>query len=89
MGAFALTEPEVGSDARQVQTTARPDGPGWVLEGHKKWITFGQVADLLLVLARHGEQTLALLVEGDREGVECTPLRGMLGTRASGLAEKV
>jgi len=87
LGAFALTEPEVGSDARQVQTTARPDGQGWVLDGHKKWITFGQIADLVLVLARHGEQTLALLVEGDREGVERTPLRGMLGTRASGLAE--
>jgi len=87
LGAFALTEPEVGSDARSVQTTATPDGQGWVLNGHKKWITFGEVATLLLVLARHGEQTLALLVDGSAPGVQRTPIRGMLGTRASMLAE--
>lgn len=87
LGAFALTEPEVGSDARSVQTTATPDGQGWVLNGHKKWVTFGEVATLLLVLGRHGEQTLALLVDGSAPGVQRTPIRGMLGTRASMLAE--
>ena len=87
LGAFALTEPAVGSDARQVQTTAEPDGSGWILDGHKKWITSGETAGLFLVLARHGEETLAVLVEGDTEGLQRTPIRGMLGTRASMLAE--
>lgn len=86
LGAFALTEPAVGSDARRVETTATPDGDGWVLEGEKNWVTCGQVADLLLVLARHGEGAVALLVPTDLPGLVRTPLRGMLGTRAAMLA---
>src|SRR5262249_36753528 len=54
LGAFALTEPEAGSDASNVQTTAvpTPDGKGFVLNGTKKWITNGGIADVLTVMAR-------------------------------------
>lgn len=52
--AFALTEPEAGSDAANVQTTAveSPDGKGWYINGEKRWITNGGIADVLTVMAR-------------------------------------
>src|SRR5206468_8280688 len=54
LAAFALTEPEAGSDASNVQTTATPtpDGKAFVLNGTKRWITNGGIADVLTVLAR-------------------------------------
>ena len=54
LGAFALTEPEAGSDASNVQTTATPtsDGSAYVLNGGKRWITNGGIASVLTVIAR-------------------------------------
>ncbi|MFO0844395.1 MAG: acyl-CoA dehydrogenase family protein [Gemmataceae bacterium] len=54
LAAFALTEVEAGSDASNVQTTATPtpDGKGYVLNGTKRWITNGGIADVLTVMAR-------------------------------------
>src|SRR5205085_7120167 len=54
ISAFALTEPEAGSDAGNVQTTATPteDGRGYMLNGEKRWITNGGIAQVLTVMAR-------------------------------------
>ena len=54
LAAFALTEPEAGSDAANVQTTATPsaDGSHYVLNGEKRYITNGAIADVLTVMAR-------------------------------------
>lgn len=54
LAAFALTEPMAGSDASNVQTKAElsPDGNGYILNGEKRWITNGGVADVLTVMAR-------------------------------------
>src|SRR5205807_7008864 len=54
LAAFALTEPEAGSDASNVQTTATPtpDGRAYVLNGTKRWITNGSIAQVLTVVAR-------------------------------------
>ena len=91
LGAFCLSEPNAGSDAKSVETVARDDGDAWVLDGRKKWITFGQIAGLFLVLAQVGEQLdgkpTAFLVERDLPGVTVKPLSGITGTRASMLAE--
>jgi glutaryl-CoA dehydrogenase (non-decarboxylating) len=86
IGAFALTEPGVGSDAQSVETTATERGDGYVLNGQKKWITYGQIADLLLVFARCEGKPVAFLVERDRPGLTTEPIRGLLGARASMLA---
>ena len=55
IGSFALTEPDVGSDAASVRTTARRDGDSYVLNGTKRYITNADKADLFTVMARTGE----------------------------------
>jgi alkylation response protein AidB-like acyl-CoA dehydrogenase len=52
LGAFALSEPDAGSDASALRAQATRDGDDWVLEGTKAWVTSGSVADVILVLAR-------------------------------------
>lgn len=52
LGAFALTEPEAGSDAASLRTAAAPDGDGWVISGQKQWITNGSHAGTFLLFAR-------------------------------------
>jgi len=87
IGAFALTEPDVGSDAKSVQTQAELCGEEYVVTGKKKWITFGQIADVFLVFTTCGGKCTALLVERSTPGIEVRPIRGLLGLRASLLAE--
>ncbi len=55
IAAFALSEPEAGSDVASIATTARRDGGGWVLDGDKTWISNGGIADIYVVFARTGE----------------------------------
>lgn len=85
--AFALTEPEVGSDAKSIATEARADGDAYVLDGRKKWISFGLVADLFLVFARCDGQLAAFLVPASARGLSRRPTPGVMGTRATQLAE--
>ncbi len=87
VAAFALSEPDVGSDAAGVQTAAREDGSSYALSGQKKWISFGQIADLFLVFARCQGKMTAFLVERNTDGLSVEPITGLLGTRASMLAE--
>jgi len=87
IAAFALTEPEAGSDAREIRTEAVASGDDFLLSGHKKWITFAQIADLFLVFARTQRGPCAFLLERNTPGLVITPVRGMLGTRASMMAE--
>ena len=87
IAAFALSEPNVGSDAKSVETTATISGDSYVLNGQKKWITYGQIADIFLVFAQCEGQSAAFLVEKDSPGLSIKPISGMLGVRASMLAE--
>jgi alkylation response protein AidB-like acyl-CoA dehydrogenase len=87
IAAFALTEPGVGSDAKSVQTTAAPEGDHVILNGHKKWISFGATADVLLVFADFDGRHTGFLVEADRPGVHVEPTPQLLGLRGSALAE--
>lgn len=73
MGAFALTEPEAGSDAGNVQTTARRDKGGYILEGNKIFITNGEIADVYIIIAtldkKRGARGLAaFIVEKGSQG---------------------
>jgi alkylation response protein AidB-like acyl-CoA dehydrogenase len=99
LAAFALTEPEAGSDASNVQTTATPtpDGKGYVLNGTKRWITNGGVAQVLTVMARtpgsaadKKKEITAFLVTPDMPGFEVVEKRmekvGIRGTATARLA---
>jgi glutaryl-CoA dehydrogenase (non-decarboxylating) len=87
IGAFALSEPDVGSDAKSVTTTVTRHKGCFLLNGCKKWITYGQIADLFLLFAQCDGQPTAVLVERNSPGLTVMPLQGMLGTRAAMLAE--
>jgi glutaryl-CoA dehydrogenase (non-decarboxylating) len=87
LGGFALTEPDTGSDAKQIATAARQDGDGWVLNGTKKWISGAQIADVFLVLAHAEGKAAAFLVERNNPGVSVKPIRGLLGFRSAMLGE--
>jgi glutaryl-CoA dehydrogenase (non-decarboxylating) len=87
LAAFALTEPEAGSDAASIAATARPAGDSYILNGRKKWITFGQIAGLFLVFAKCEGRVAAFLVERDTPGLTIEAISGMLGVKASMLAE--
>lgn len=87
IAAFSLTEPKVGSDAKSVQTEARPDGPDIVLRGVKKWISFGGIADVFLVFAQYEGRHTAFLVERETPGLRVEALPGLLGLRGSSLGE--
>jgi hypothetical protein len=87
IGAFALSEPETGSDARGVRTRYSRSGGGFIVNGCKKWVSFGEMADFYIVIAAAGDQITAFLVERDRPGVAVTPQRGLLANRAAHLAQ--
>jgi acyl-CoA dehydrogenase family protein 9 len=98
ISAFALTEPEAGSDAANVQSTATPtaDGSGYTIDGEKRWITNGGIADVLTVMARtpvpgsKETKITAFLVTPDMPGFEVIEKRmekcGVRGTATSRLA---
>lgn len=87
IAAFALTEPNVGTDAKGIETRAIEAGDFFILNGHKKWITFGQAAHVFLVFAQCEGKAAAFLVERNTPGFSIKPISCMLGTRASMLAE--
>lgn len=89
MAAFALTEPEVGTDAKSMHTTARLDGAEYVITGRKKWITFGQSADIFLLFAQFEGKPSAFIIERETPGLSILTINGMLGFRGSMLAELV
>ncbi len=86
LAAIAITEPNVGSDAAAVETTARPAGDYAVVDGVKTWITCGQTADLFVVLARAEEGPVAFLLPRDTPGLTIEPITGILGCRGYMLA---
>ena len=97
ISAFALTEPEAGSDAANVQTRAVPtaDGAGYLINGEKRWITNGSLAQALIVMARtpiagsNETKITAFQVMADMPGFEVVearmPKMGVRGTATARL----
>ena len=84
--AFALSEPEAGSDPAAMRTTAVRDGDSWVINGAKNWITNSGVADFYVVFAvtdRENRRMSAFVVEKDREGFSVGKLEHKLGIKGS------
>src|SRR4051794_8947770 len=89
VGAFALTEPDHGSDSVALGTSARRDGDAWVLDGAKRWIGNGSIADVVVVWARSEEdgQVNGFLVEKDMPGFSAQTMIGKGAARAIWQAE--
>ena len=88
IGAFALTEPDHGSDSLLLETTATRKGDSWVLNGHKKWIGNGSIADLIVVWARDDDGNVGgFVVERPVRGVKATVMEGKIAKRAVWQAE--
>ena len=81
--AYAVTEPEAGSDVARVKTTAEKVGNDYVLNGVKWWITNGSVASWYFVLARTGEALTGFIVPADSPGIVRGPKEINLGQHAS------
>jgi len=84
IGAFGLTEPDVGSGvARGMTTTARRDGDEWVLDGQKKWIGNATFADYVVIWARDVEdnQVKGFVVEPPAPGFSTTKMRDKIALR--------
>ena len=84
LGAFALTEPDSGSDiSRSMKTTARRDGADWILNGRKYWIGNGSIADNLIVWATaDGEEGLrGFIVPRNAEGYEASVIQDKISAR--------
>ena len=94
LGAWALTEPNTGSDAMRMATTAKKDGNEWVLNGTKCWITHGISSDVMVVMARTGDLLdskgmTAFVVERGTKGLKAGKKENKLGMRASETAEVI
>jgi alkylation response protein AidB-like acyl-CoA dehydrogenase len=94
LGAWGLTEPNTGSDAGNMKTTAVKDGDHWILNGTKSWITHGISGDVAVVVARTGEprakdNATAFIVERGTKGFSGGKKENKLGMRASETAEMI
>jgi alkylation response protein AidB-like acyl-CoA dehydrogenase len=93
IGAYCLTEPNAGSDAAALATTARLEGGEWVLDGSKIWVTNGGIAGLFLVYARTDAKASkakgisAFLVPGGTRGLKVGKHEKKTGIRASSTTE--
>jgi glutaryl-CoA dehydrogenase len=88
IGAFGLTEPQHGSDAVALETSARRDGDSYVLNGQKKWIGNGSIADHVLIWARGEDGAVGgYVVDGGTPGFEARVMTGKTALRAVWQAE--
>jgi glutaryl-CoA dehydrogenase len=87
IGAFALTEPDHGSDASHLATSAQRDGDDYVLNGAKRWIGNVTVGDLVVVWARAEDEIAGFLVELPNPGLVASPIEGKLAQRSVAQAE--
>lgn len=94
IGAWGLTEPNTGSDAGNMKTTAVRDGDNWIINGAKSWITHGKSGEVAVVICRTGEpraknNSSAFIIERGTKGFSAGKKENKLGMRASETAEMI
>jgi alkylation response protein AidB-like acyl-CoA dehydrogenase len=94
IGAWGLTEPNTGSDAGNMKTTAVKQGENWVINGAKSWITHGKSGDVAVVMCRTGEpraknNSTAFIIERNTPGFSAGKKENKLGMRASETTEMI
>lgn len=88
LGAYCLSEPEAGSDARQIKTLAEKKGSKWIMNGSKNWISSGSNADIFIVFAQTDPELLhkgitAFVFSKDTPGLEIGKKESKMGMRSS------
>jgi glutaryl-CoA dehydrogenase len=89
IGCFGLTEPDFGSNPSGMRTNAKKVGDKWILNGEKRWITSGSVADVAVVWARTDDGIRGFLVEKGTRGYSTRDIEGKFSLRASVTSELV
>ena len=94
IGAWGLTEPNTGSDAGNMKTTAIRQGNNWLINGTKCWITHGKSGDVAVVVCRTGEprtknNSTAFIIERNTTGFSAGKKENKLGMRASETTEMI
>jgi alkylation response protein AidB-like acyl-CoA dehydrogenase len=94
IGAWALTEPNTGSDAMRMKCTAKKEGEHWILNGTKCWITHGISSDVVVAIVRTGELLdshgmTAFIIDRDNPGLKAGKKEDKLGMRSSETAEVI
>lgn len=87
IGCFGLTEPDFGSYAQGMRTRGERSGGGWRLNGTKRWITNGSIADLSVIWARCEEGVQGFVVEKGAPGFEARDIKGKFSLRGSVTSE--
>jgi glutaryl-CoA dehydrogenase len=89
IGCFGLTEADSGSDPGSMRTRARRDGPDWILNGTKMWITNGSMADVAIVWAVTDDGVRGFVVPSGTPGFTTQDIHGKLSLRASVTSELI
>jgi glutaryl-CoA dehydrogenase len=89
IGCFGLTEPDFGSNPAGMITKAVRDGNTWILNGTKRWITNGSIADVAVVWAKAEDRIRGFLVEKETKGFITMEQKGKFSLRASVTSELI
>jgi glutaryl-CoA dehydrogenase len=89
VGCFGLTEPDFGSNPSGMRTNAKLIGDKWVLNGEKRWITSGGIADVSVVWARTDDGVRGFLVDKGTPGFTTRDIEGKFSLRASVTSELI
>lgn len=89
IGCFGLSEPDHGSDPGGMETRAVKDGDGWILNGTKRWITNGSIADIAIVWAQTPDGIRGFIVPTDSPGFSAPLIPGKFSLRASVTSELI
>lgn len=87
IASLAITEPKIGSDIANIETSYELRNSSYFINGKKKWITLGGIADFLLVAANGRDGIMFFFVEKDVEGISIRPMEGLLSNKGSYIAE--
>jgi glutaryl-CoA dehydrogenase len=83
IGCFGLTEPDAGSHVSAMRTRAERRGGSWLLNGTKRWITNGSIADVAVIWARTEDGVRGFLIERGQQGFESRDIKGKFSLRGS------
>jgi alkylation response protein AidB-like acyl-CoA dehydrogenase len=87
IGAYSLTEPNVGSAVQSLETKINKKGDKYILNGCKRWTSYGEKADLFLIFGKDEDKSIACLLPKDTPGLEISPIKKMMGFKAAHMAQ--